>query len=148
MTPYPATPLYDRLMEQGRLTRPKHWLDFRPFRMAYTPEHISIEAAEAEVHQAWTESYSPESTERALDQIKHRPFHERAVMFFTRMAFRGIYFPQMKKRHWVGLLWQNRASFLRIIREGLEEHRRHRHGRPGPPVQGAPVTASSERVAA
>ena len=148
MTPYPATPLYDRLMEQGRLTRPKHWLDFRPFRMAYTPEHISIEAAEQEVHQAWTESYSPESTERALDQIKHRPYHERAVMFFTRMAFRGIYFPQMKKRHWVALLWQNRASFLRIIREGLEEHRRHRRGRPDPPVQGAPVTARSERVAA
>ena len=69
-------------------------------------------------------------------------------MFFTRMAFRGIYFPQMKKRHWVALLWQNRASFLRIIREGLEEHRRHRRGRPDPPVQGAPVTARSERVAA
>ena len=148
MTPYPATPLYDRLMEQGRLTRPKHWLDFRPFRMAYTPEHISIEAAESEVHQAWTESYSPESTERALDQIKHRPFSERAVLFFTRLAFRGIYFPQMKKRHWIALLWQNRASFLRIIREGLEEHRRHRRGRPGPPVQGAPVTARSEQIAA
>ena len=29
MTPYPATPLYDRLLKTGRLTRPKHWLEDR-----------------------------------------------------------------------------------------------------------------------
>src|SRR5215510_12584701 len=40
MTPYPATPLYDRLLGEGRLTRPKHWLDFLPFRMAFTPKGI------------------------------------------------------------------------------------------------------------
>src|SRR5450631_4328345 len=28
ITPFPATPLYDRLAKEGRLTRPKHW---RPF---------------------------------------------------------------------------------------------------------------------
>ena len=31
ITPFPATPLYDRLKKEGRLTRPKHWLDFAPF---------------------------------------------------------------------------------------------------------------------
>src|SRR5437899_972159 len=31
LTPYPATPLYDRLASSGRLTRPKHWLEFKPF---------------------------------------------------------------------------------------------------------------------
>src|SRR5690348_681640 len=31
LTPYPATPLYDRLAAAGRLTRPKHWLEFKPF---------------------------------------------------------------------------------------------------------------------
>jgi hypothetical protein len=58
MTPYPATPLYDRLQKAGRLTRPKHWLDFRPFHMAYTPDKISIAEAESEVRDAWTRSYS------------------------------------------------------------------------------------------
>ena len=148
MTPYPATPLYDRLMDQGRLTRPKHWLDFRPFRMAYTPEHISIEQAEAEVHQAWAESYSPESTKRALDQIKGRPFYERAVMFVTRMAFRGIYFPQMTKRHWIALLWQNRESFLQILVEGYQAHRNHRRGQADPPVQGPTETAEQRKALA
>lgn len=126
LTPYPATPLYDRLLAQKRLTRPKHWLDFRPFRMAFTPNNISIKAAEAEVHEAWSRSYSPETTAQALKKIEGRPFHERTLMFFTRLAFRGIYFPQMKKRHWILLLWQNRSSFLRILSEGIRELRRSR----------------------
>lgn len=126
LTPYPATPLYDRLLAQNRLTRPKHWLDFRPFRMAFTPNNISIKAAEAEVHEAWSRSYSPETTAMALKKIEGRPFHERTLMFFTRLAFRGIYFPQMKKRHWILLLWQNRSSFLRILSEGIQELRRSR----------------------
>ena len=124
LTPYPATPLYDRLLAQNRLTRPQHWLDFRPFRMAFTPNNISIKAAEAEVHEAWSRSYSPQTTALALKKIEGRPFHERTVMFFTRLAFRGIYFPQMKKRHWILLLWQNRSSFLRILAEGIRELRR------------------------
>ena len=132
LTPYPATPLYDRLLEQGRLTRPKHWLEFLPFRMAFSPENISIEQAEAEVHAAWTESYSAENTARALRQIAHRPFHERALMFGARLAFRGIYFPQMTKRHWIGVLWQNRASFLRILAGGFREYWNHRQGRTAP----------------
>ncbi len=126
LTPYPATPLYDRLLAQKRLTRPKHWLDFRPFRMAFTPNNISIQAAEAEVHEAWSRSYSPETTAMALKKIEGRPFHERTLMFFTRLAFRGIYFPQMKKRHWILLLWQNRSSFMRILSEGIQELRRSR----------------------
>lgn len=126
LTPYPATPLYDRLQAQNRLTRPKHWLDFRPFRMAFTPNNISVEAAEAEVHEAWSRSYSPETTALALKKIEGRPFHERTLMFFTRLAFRGIYFPQMKKRHWILLLWQNRSSFMRILSEGIQELRRSR----------------------
>ena len=32
LTPFPATPLYDRLLAAGRLERPKHWMDFRSVR--------------------------------------------------------------------------------------------------------------------
>src|SRR6185436_11135235 len=95
MTPYPATPLYDRLLKAGRLTRPKHWLDFKPFQMAYTPDKITIEQAEAEVREAWGYSYSPKAIAQGLRSIRKRPFRERAVMFFAKLAFRGIYFPQM-----------------------------------------------------
>ncbi len=155
MTPYPATPLYDRLLEQGRLTRPKHWLDFRPFRMAYTPENITVEQAESEVHEAWSESYAPETTARALDSIRHRPFHERAVMLGSRLAFRGIYFPQMTKRDWIGVVWQNRASLARVIADGIKEvssAQRHRNGHNGNGrrrayEQPVPKTASNGRTA-
>ena len=45
ITPFPATPLYDRLAKEGRLTRPKHWLEFAPFRMAHTPLKMTIDAS-------------------------------------------------------------------------------------------------------
>src|SRR5687768_15522294 len=49
LTPFPSTPLYKRLEVAGRLTRPKHWLDFRPFAMAHTPLKMSNEETQTEV---------------------------------------------------------------------------------------------------
>jgi radical SAM superfamily enzyme YgiQ (UPF0313 family) len=121
MTPYPATPLYDRLMQSGRLTRPKHWLDFRPFRMAYTPDKISIEQAEAEVREAWSYAYSPESIANGLQRIRKRPLRERTVMFFARLAFRGIYFPQMRRRQWLSLIWKNRGPLLSLCYQAISQ---------------------------
>src|ERR1700731_346360 len=54
ITPFPATPLYDRLLKEGRLTRPKHWLEFAPFQMAHTPLKIKIPEVQEEVLYAWT----------------------------------------------------------------------------------------------
>jgi radical SAM superfamily enzyme YgiQ (UPF0313 family) len=138
MTPYPATPLYDRLMGEGRLTRPEHWLDFKPFRMAYTPTAISIDQSEKEVREAWVRSYSAASISKALDKIKHRPFGERAVLFATRIAFRGIYFPQLSKRQWLGVVWENRSSLVSLIREGIAKHRNRKKGQLQPPGPIAP----------
>src|SRR5439155_13483937 len=115
LTPYPATPLYDRLMQEGRLTRPKHWLDFRPFHMAFTPEGISIDEAEAEVRKAWGHCYNEHAIANALRKIEGRPFSERGVMFFTRLAFRGIYFPMMRKRAWLEVLFRNRVTIFKLI---------------------------------
>ncbi len=94
--------------------------------MAFTPEHISIEQAEQEVRQAWSRCYSPEAIASGLKKIEGRPFNERAVLFFTRLAFRGIYFPQMTLRQWLGLFFSNGRSLLRLVREGYVAHRRHR----------------------
>src|SRR5437016_4307148 len=103
LTPYPATPLYHRLNKEGRLIAPEHWLDIRPFRMAFTPRNINVEEAEAEMKAAWSRSYDPQAIATALQKIAHRPFKERAVMLFARLAFRGIYFPQMRRRDWLRL---------------------------------------------
>lgn len=130
LTPYPATPLYDRLATEGRLTRPEHWLDFRPFRMAFTPNGISIGEAEREVRQAWHRSYSSRSITGALRKIRHRPFHERAIMFSAKLAFRGIYFPQMKVTHWAALLARNSVTISRLIVEGVAVRFRGERGAP------------------
>jgi radical SAM superfamily enzyme YgiQ (UPF0313 family) len=143
LTPYPATPLYDRLMQQGRLTRPKHWLDFRPFRMAFTPESISIDQAESEVQVAWKESYDERAIEEAMRKIEGRPFKERAVMFFSRLAFRGIYFPMMQKSAWISVLYKNRRVIIHLIREALAEKNKPR-GSP-PSIQTEAVVSNPAR---
>lgn len=132
LTPYPATPLYDRLMQEARLTRPKHWLDFRPFRMAFTPKHISIDQAEAEVRNAWSRSYDAAAVAAAIDKIKDRPFSERAVLLFTRLLFRGIYFPQTTRLHLAMVMLSYRASILRILREAFVLRRRKGVSAPPP----------------
>ncbi len=141
LTPYPATPLYDRLMKEGRLTRPQHWLDFRPFRMAFSPKSIEIEQAEREVHQAWSRCYDAKALASAVDRISDRPFGERAVMLFTRLLFRGIYFPQMTRGEWVRLILDNRSTILRIAREGFAFHRSRKSRQTAPPPGPAPVRA-------
>src|SRR5215468_3333962 len=73
LTPFPSTPLYKKLEVAGRLTRPKHWLDFRAFKMAHTPLKMSIEQTQTEVNQAWANSYSPEGIASAVNSISDEP---------------------------------------------------------------------------
>ncbi len=120
LTPYPATPLYDRLASTGRLTRPKHWLQFQPFTMDFTPLGISAEQAEDEVRQAWASSYSPATIATAMTWLESKSFGDRLMHLAGRLAFRGIYFPQMKRRQWVRLLFENRGPILHLIYQALE----------------------------
>src|SRR5882672_1371719 len=123
LTPFPATPLYDRLLKAGRLTRPKHWLEFAPYQMANTPLKITIEETHAELNKAWTESYSPQRNATALASIAGKPIKIRVMHFAMRMFFRGIYFPQMTKRAWIKLILDNRRSIFKLLREGIGEWR-------------------------
>ena len=120
LTPYPATPLYDRLAASGRLTRPRHWLDFKPFVMAHTPQNYSAEAAEGEVREAWKESYSPAENDSALKWLQTKPLPDQISHLFARLAFRGIYFPQMKWREWIGVLLDNRRPVLRAVSQVIK----------------------------
>ncbi|MEJ7713527.1 MAG: hypothetical protein WKF84_27700 [Pyrinomonadaceae bacterium] len=85
LTPFPATPLYDRLLAAGRLTRPKHWMDFAPFEMAHEPQKMSISQARTEVDLAWRTSYSPERNSAALTQIADRPIEYRIGHIVARL---------------------------------------------------------------
>src|SRR6476469_4019293 len=85
LTPFPATPLYDRLEKSGRLERPKHWLDFAQFVMAHEPLKMSIEDAKKETFAAWSRSYSPERNWEAIDSIRHSPIETRITHFVARL---------------------------------------------------------------
>ena len=119
LTPYPATPLYDKLAASGRLTRAKHWLDFKPFVMAHLPKGLTPEQAEAEVRQAWTQSYDPKANARALDWLEGRSFCDRMMHLLARIAFRGIYFPQMRAREWAHVLLENRHVIFRLAGQAI-----------------------------
>jgi radical SAM superfamily enzyme YgiQ (UPF0313 family) len=119
LTPYPATPLYERLASSGRLDRPKHWMEFKPFTMGYSPLCISSEQAEAEVREAWASSYSAAANASAMQWLESGSLPDRIIHLLARLAFRGIYFPQMKRRDWAKILFQNRGSILRIILQAL-----------------------------
>src|SRR5579863_4463603 len=120
LTPYPATPLYDKLAAAGRLTRPKHWLDFKPFHMAHTPLGLSVEEAEAEVRHAWTSAYDPSTTASAMEWLQDRPLGDRVMHLLSRIAFRGIYFPQMKRRQWLHVLFENRSPIYKVFSKAIE----------------------------
>src|ERR1700730_393376 len=106
LTPLPGTPLYDRLGAEGRLTRPKHWLNFALYRMAHTPLKLTIPEAQFELDRAWSRSYCPERNERVIELLEGRGLDARTMHFVMRLFFRGIYFPQMNKTAWVKLLAQ------------------------------------------
>ena len=124
LTPFPSTPLYDRLKDSGRLTRPIHWLDFAPFVMAHTPLKMTIDDAKGETFRAWERSYSPERNHEAILSISDKPIETRIGHLVARLFFRGIYFPQMKKRDWLKLLFQNRRTILSLTKEGFSTYRK------------------------
>jgi len=126
LTPYPATPLYDRLQAEGRLTRPEHWLDFQAFKTAFVPKGISPEEAENEVHHSWSHCYEPPALRRAQRWLRahHKPFGQQLTHFIARLLFRGIYFPQMSRWTWIKLLAQNMHTLGSLAYCGVQAHRK------------------------
>jgi radical SAM superfamily enzyme YgiQ (UPF0313 family) len=119
LVPFPSTPLYARLKATGRLTRPKHWLDFTPYTMSHTPLKISIAEVHDEVNRAWSAAYSPEANARAIELIQHKTIGHRLIHFISRLFFHGIYFPQMTKRAWIKLIVANRRTIFKLTKEAF-----------------------------
>jgi radical SAM superfamily enzyme YgiQ (UPF0313 family) len=119
LTPFPATPLYERLEKAGRLVRPKHWLDFAPFVMAHDPLKLTIKEARAETDHAWSASYSAKRNAEAVNAISDEPLKYKISHLVARLFFRGIYFPQMGWRSWLKVIGQNWPTIFRLGRESV-----------------------------
>jgi radical SAM superfamily enzyme YgiQ (UPF0313 family) len=123
ITPFPSTPLYKRLATEGRLTRPTHWLDFAPFKMAHTPRRMTVADVHREVTQAWTDSYDPAATRRAMSKITDAPVPYKISHLIARLCFRGIYFPQKGSLAWLKVMIENRRVIFRIVVESFTKWR-------------------------
>ncbi len=143
LTPFPATPLYTRLEKEGRLKRPFHWLEFAPFVMAHTPLKMSVEEARTETDYAWERSYSPQRNAAALEAIKDQPIQYRVSHIVSRLFFRGIYFPQMNKRAWLKLFYENRGVIFGLLAEGFGMWRDSRGDKTKAPLN-TPVLPAAE----
>ena len=119
LTPLPATPLYKRLEASGRLTRPKHWQEFIPFAMAHTPLKMTIDEAHAEVNYAWSQAYSADALEKAVDALDDQPLGYRINIFIARLCFRGIYFPMMGRFAWAKMLAENGRTIFKLAKQGF-----------------------------
>src|SRR5690242_18205470 len=140
LTPLPATPLYKRLASAGRLTRPRHWLDFVPFTMAHTPLKMTIEEAHAEVNYGWAHSYSPDALAEAVAALDDQHVGDRFNIFLARLCFRGIYFPMLRKSSWLPVIIENRRTILKLFKEGALRWMRPRNS-----AKQIPLTSQPQR---
>jgi radical SAM superfamily enzyme YgiQ (UPF0313 family) len=123
LTPLPGTPLYARLGAEGRLTRPRHWLNFAAYKMSHTPLKMTSEEVHKEIDKAWRMSYSPGRNEEVIEALEGDGLDTRAMHFLMRLFFRGIYVPQMTTRAWLKLIAQNRRSIIKLVRQGFAKYR-------------------------
>jgi len=128
LTPYPATPLYDRLRSEGRLTRPEHWLDFKAFKAAFVPKGLSADEVEGEVRLAWRHCYDPAAFRRAQGWLRdnQKTYGHQVMHFVARLLFRGIYFSQMTRWAWIKLLTRNSRLIGSLVWQGFQAQRRRR----------------------
>jgi len=146
ITPFPATPMYDRLQREGRLTRPRHWLEFAPFQMAHTPLKITVPEVQKEVLYAWTNSYSPAAIEAAIESIADEPAAYKISHLMSRLFFRGIYFPQKGAWGWLKLAARNRRAIYRVIHDCFKRWHGTKSPASGLDFNGGLAPALIERV--
>ena len=126
LVPLPGTPTYKKLGAEGRLTRPKHWLNFSHNKMAHVPLKMSIDQVHVELDHAWRTTYSAVNNHRAIDWFERRELNDQIMHFIMRMFFRGIYFPQRTKGVWAKSIFNNRRSIYSLIQQGVVKWRNSR----------------------
>jgi hypothetical protein len=81
----------------------------------------SSEARE-EIDKAWRGSYSAARNEQVIDSMRVQSLETRAMHFFSRLCFRGIYVPQLTKTAWLSLILQNRRSIFKLLRAAAAKY--------------------------
>ena len=72
LTPFPGTPLYTRLLAEGRILEPGAWELCTLFDVNYRPANMTVEALERGLVELGRHLYSQESTDRRRDGFKRQ----------------------------------------------------------------------------
>lgn len=72
MTPFPGTPLYERLSRENRLLEPGNWAKCTLFDVNYQPAKMSVEELEAGFKQLAVSLYEADFTKWRRDRFKER----------------------------------------------------------------------------
>jgi hypothetical protein len=107
---------------------------------------MTIQEARQETDHAWSVSYSPERNAEVINAISEAPFRYRLSHLISRLFFRGIYFPQLNKRAWLKLVFQNRRPILSLTREAAGLWRASRKNKIV--VEGGPAPVMNQQKAA
>jgi radical SAM superfamily enzyme YgiQ (UPF0313 family) len=117
LTPFPATPLYERLAAEGRLINPTHWLGMAAFKATFRFAHFTSDGAEAEMREAWRRAYRPGAFARTQRWMvaNGKSFESQVTFLIARLIFRGIYFQQGTAWSWIRVLAGNSPTIARIV---------------------------------
>ncbi len=151
LTPYPATPLYDKLKASGRLLRPTHWLGSGSFKATFEPEGYTTESFEAELREAWARCYRPRTFARTQRWLidRGKGMDPQITYLVSRLLFRGIYFQTATPWAWVRLLGANLPTIASVVVRALFRiGPRREPGASAPTSEASGSTCRSERDSA
>jgi hypothetical protein len=97
-------------------------LEFAPFKLSHSPLKIRAADAEKELDNAWRMSYSADRNEKVVNLLM-QDLDISAMHLLARLCFRGIYVPQLTRRAWISLVFQNRRSIFKLLRNGIAKYR-------------------------
>jgi hypothetical protein len=104
-------------------------MDFAPFWMAHTPLKMTIQERGRKRITRGAGRIAQSETQRRSEAISDAPFRYRVSHLVSRLFFRGIYFPQMNRRAWLKLIFENRRPIYGLTREAIGMYRSHRKHR-------------------
>jgi hypothetical protein len=85
-----------------------------------------------------------------MDWLATKSFPDRLIHLLSRLAFRGIYFPQMRRRDWMHVLYENRGPILSLLGQAMMLKLKPRRRKPvvlGPQVKVEPAPLAPEQAA-
>lgn len=74
LTPFPGTPLYERMLADGRILRPGDWGGYTLFDVAFQPARMSVAELEEGLRETFRSLYAPECV-----RARRRSFHAQVV---------------------------------------------------------------------